>query len=218
MEDIMIYPDQGALFSEEYYMRQSLGSVRTGALEDETLEMALASTVRFFERRYQKHASFRYLLRFLMRKKKRLSPVRPAERNITGFDRRVEALMMLLQNELKTWASLARGGGFQLHYVLQPALNWVLKAKNPLEEECLREDLKVHPQNGVFGTLAYRLAYSARIADICRQVGINFMDSNDLLSGADAGRPVFTDLCHLTDYGNELLAGLLRDSFSTQSS
>lgn len=219
MEDVMIYPDQGALFSEEYYNRQSLENLRAGSDVDASLEVALASLGRRFKRLYERRAVFRFLLRlFTCKKKSAAPPIRLPERNISGFHKRMEALLVLLENELETWAALSRGGGFRLRYVLQPALRWALKAENDLEEECLREDLRVHPQNGVFGTMVFRQAYSARIAAICRRLGVDYTDANDMLSGADGSRSVFTDLCHLTDYGNELVAGRLRDAFNVSES
>lgn len=218
MEDIMIYPDQGALFSEEYFMRQSLESLRAREGGDTALDSMLASLTRRIKRAYEKREFLRNLMQFFLPKLRRPAHLaKQPERNIRGFEKRVEALLILLENELATWAGLAKGLNFELVYVLQPALRWSQKGTNAVEEECLSADAKLYVEMELFANRAFHQRYASRLSAMCGSLGIPFVDSNTLLDDVDGSEPVFTDVCHLTDYGNEVLAKKLGKALESLS-
>lgn len=218
MEDIMIYPDQGALFSEEYFMKQSLEGLRAREGGDTALDPVLDSLKRRIKRAYEKRSGLRALMRlFVPKLRKHTSAAKPPERNVSGFEKRVEALLDLLGNELATWAGLAKGLDFELVYVLQPALRWSRKAANEVEEECLAADAKRYAGMALFANPAFHQRYASRLSSMCDSLGIPFVDSNAMLDNVDGSAPVFTDVCHLTDHGNELLAKKLGKALDSLS-
>lgn len=100
--------------------------------------------------------------------------------------------------------------GAKLTYVLQPAAQWCRKPLTALERAILAEDSRLEPANAVYATPDFYSRFSADVAAACAAAGIDFRDANDWLDDpAYAAIEIFTDLCHLTDEGNRVVADRL---------
>lgn len=218
LKNIMVYPDQGALFSERFFLEQALETLRVSEDGDPELDDVLTK----LNFRVKNACASRPWLRALVglalsRLDQPSTQYMQSERNVNGYEKRVKALLALLANELETWSALAKGMGFQIVYVLQPALRWARKAVNHCEEECISADVNLYPEMELFANSIFYEDYAFQLSSMCRSLGIRFIDANLMLNDADGKIPVFTDVCHLTDYGNNFIAKKLSKLLGTLS-
>jgi len=214
LPSVMIYPDQGALFSEEHYLNQALGGLRSAA-EHQIFRDKLARLSRRAINAYCRNSWIRCLLKqFSPKLRNETRSGQIPLRNVTGFSKRVQSLINLLKNELATWASLACGMNFKLTYILQPAINWTRKPLSSVEAECFEEDVRLYPEMLQFANRDFHSSYALMISNICMKNGIRFFDANQCFDISSSSETLFTDVCHLSDQGNEFLAKGLMEALS----
>lgn len=127
-----------------------------------------------------------------------------------GFDDKLTESMALAENTIHTWGLLQSGAAFKVHFVLQPAIGWTKKPLSALERDCFEADAARLPElRLISSTAAYDRCRQA-LAASCERNGIEFHDANDWLNESRfAAEDVFTDVCHLNDNGNRIIADLL---------
>lgn len=125
-------------------------------------------------------------------------------------EQRLEASFADIEATLSALRRLAPRAN--LTYVLQPMAQWTNKSLTRLEEEILAEDTKVEPVNAVYGTKFFHRRFAAGLQNVCTKSGIYFVDSNAWFNAqAYNNVEIFTDVCHLTDAGNEIFAEKLAE-------
>lgn len=141
----------------------------------------------------------------------------------THFDRRLplrpipaldngkrEAVMARLANDLDTWSVVARGTGARMHYVLQPIFGWTKKRPSPIEQTIMVVDRINIPSLARYAYEAFHGPFAADVRQLCEVAQIDFHDANLWFDTADCdGRSLFTDVCHMSDEGSEILAHYL---------
>ncbi|MCG6167608.1 hypothetical protein LFX25_07200 [Leptospira sp. FAT2] len=128
-----------------------------------------------------------------------------------NFKRKLEILTSILLNDLDTWKGLQTSGNSKVHYVLQPVVGWTQKKLTHLEKLCIDADIKIFGKlHEIYWDQELYVEYSQTIRNACELYGIEFHDSNEWLNDPRfENETVFTDICHLTDHGNLILAELL---------
>ena len=127
------------------------------------------------------------------------------------FEEKFEETMRLVENDLETWGQLQSASGCKVHFVLQPALGWTARPQTRVESECFDADLELFPDTRLFASREFYLQYRDRLAQACRLHGIDFHDANEWIDSPSFAREeIFTDVCHLTDAGNRIVADLIR--------
>ncbi|NJK91167.1 MAG: hypothetical protein HC904_04620 [Blastochloris sp.] len=200
LKNIVMYPDYGAIFSQQVHFSKLLEDYRRKSrdpsfelrrfLVDQVAPMLeknrlLGSAVHFF-----------------------LNPRRVAQpRPLMDFQYKIDLQLELLENDLDTWRCLSKEMGFKLHFVLQPAIRWTLKPLTFVEKQCFEADLKIHPSTLDYANSKFYEWYCRRLGGLCARRGIDFHDSNQWLNVPElSDKAIFTDVCHLTDEGNKEIA------------
>jgi hypothetical protein len=129
-----------------------------------------------------------------------------------NFEEKLTQIIRFAENDLATWGQLQSAGGFKVHLVLQPAINWTERPLTQMEAELFAADIELFPDTKLFASHPVYEEYRAKIESSCDSNGIDFHDANLWLNEPRFAREeLFTDVCHLTDTGNAIVAGLLSD-------
>jgi hypothetical protein len=208
LDGSIIYDEYGGVFGQDYYMSQTYMSNLSVCYDD--LSYNRFRLYNAIERRYRDYRLFRTFLRFLLSKAFKSEPIKNALADKRkGFDKKVEQLDANLDNELKVWRALADKHDANIHYFLQPCMFWNNKLLSKLEIECFNEDLKQFPTMEHYANKEFHLRYSEAIRGITKHNNIPFYDSNEVFDSIEKDITVFTDVCHLTDIGNKLVADFI---------
>ena len=125
-------------------------------------------------------------------------------------DGKYEAVLARLGNDLTIWGALARGMGARFHYVLQPVVGWTDKRPSVTEQKIMAVDRINIPSLARYANREFHHHFAADVRQLCQTAQIDFHDANAWVGcGEGDGRSLFTDVCHLTDEGSEILARYL---------
>lgn len=123
-------------------------------------------------------------------------------------------VMDVLNTMLAAWRMIADQLGAELHYVLQPARNWIDRVPPPEEDEVCE---LLSPTESIEET--NRLAdwarswYPEALETLCAEHAIPFTDANRLLERHPLRDTwLFVDPAHLTDQGHRVLAEILKET------
>ena len=134
---------------------------------------------------------------------------------LASFGEKLGEIMRFVRNDLATWGQLQASGGYKIHFVLQPAIGWTSRRTTAIETECFEADLRLFPETRLFADRQVYQQYRAELAGACGSNGIDFHDANEWFEDPRFSRSeLFTDVCHLTDEGNRIVADLLRERLS----
>jgi hypothetical protein len=205
LEATIFYPDFGGIFSEEYHFDSFLRQYAySGSHESFQVKHRLCRRV---DRLFAKSSWARSLARALFGR----NPCPIVAQDRYDFEAKVQLVNRFLENDLQNWACLQRGLGCKVHFVLQPAISWTAKPLTAIERECFEADLQRIASMKRYTSAEFHRRYREQIEGICLACGIDFHDANPWLAEPQfKGLDLFTDVCHLTDEGNRILAGLLR--------
>jgi hypothetical protein len=129
------------------------------------------------------------------------------------LDAKFETVMDLFAGDVGNWVALARGLDAEVHFVLQPVINWTKKPLTSAERELFDLDMKAGYFLDRYATGDFYRRYRDRVKSICLEEGMPFYDANVWLNEKSvAEQTMFVDVCHLTDRGNEFIASKLRTS------
>ena len=138
-------------------------------------------------------------------------PGKPIESRRASFSEKLSEIMGFVRNDLATWSGLQSADGFKVHFVLQPAIGWGNRPTTPIETECFEADLRLFPETRLFASTEVYRQYREQLRAACSNTGIDFHDGNDWLDDPRfSDEEIFTDVCHLTDGGNRIVAEMLR--------
>jgi hypothetical protein len=208
LDGSIIYDEYGGIFGQDYYMTQTYMSNLSVCYDNLSY-----NRFRFYnaiERRYRDNKLFRTLLGFFVSKAFKSEPIKNvlADKR-KGFDKKVEQLVTNLDNELKVWRALADKHDANIHYFLQPCMFWNNKLLSKLEKECYNEDLKLFPTMELYANKEFHLKYTEALKGIMQENKIPYYNSNEVFDNLEEDKTVFTDVCHLTDYGNKIVANFI---------
>ena len=165
---------------------------------------------------YLKYLSTRLLDRFV-RRLRGLVPFIPQDSDMVlsaDLDMRYQSSIEILARDLDVWVMLRDQLGFSLTFVLQPISVWMSKNLCPQEQELIGQlDESGRRQWGESGGELQRYMsdsyprYRSDTQQLCERRGIKWVDCNQMLP--DEGW-LFVDRTHLTDYGQELAAEVIK--------
>jgi hypothetical protein len=208
LEDTVFYPPFGSTFWEPQHFSQCYEQYRQFAANPSLI--AIDRLHMLLDRCYFRSAWGRAPLRLLAQW---FWPKPRAEKPALRFDEKLDLALGYLENDLETWGALQTGLGFRAHYVLQPIAGWTLKPLSAVERELLDADRALIPSIGQYTGGEVHARCVERIRAACERGGIAFHDANPWLDDAAyAGRDLFSDVCHLSDEGNRVVAALLREN------
>lgn len=209
MEGSLIYDGYGGIFGQDHYMTYPYMSNLSVCYDDQSYNRLRMYNA--IERRYRDNGFIRSIIRAFLGKAYGNEPLRNlATDKRMSFERKLEQNLKNLSNQFSSWKALADGHGASLRYFLQPCVNWNDKAVSKVEAECYGADLKVYPSMADYANPAFHTSYSKSVKALCENAGIPFHDTNDALHSLGADIDIFTDVCHLTDSGNRVVADFIR--------
>ena len=127
------------------------------------------------------------------------------------FETKLAEVFGFVRNDLETWGGLQAAGVCKLHFVLQPVIGWTRRPLTRIEDECFQADSTLFPETRLFASASVYREYRELIVAACKQHEIDFHDGNEWLEDSRLARDeVFTDVCHLTDAGNRIMAEAMR--------
>jgi hypothetical protein len=126
--------------------------------------------------------------------------------------------MVTMQKDIRNWKLYADALGFELIYILQPLAFWLKRSLSP-EEELLFTIYKENAQDKFWKSLFQDkigldkyIWFKDRLKEICDLVGISFHDMHEHLATKQLdGKWLFVDPGHLTDYGTEICADIIKN-------
>lgn len=132
--------------------------------------------------------------------------------DLTDYELRLNPLLEKLNSDLETWSALQGQFGLRVHYVLQPVIGWHSRRLTAVERACFEADLDLIPSMRRYTNMDVYEIFATKVRQTCGNVGIEFHDSNQWFESSHEDTTIFSDVCHLTDAGYELLAKKLRDN------
>jgi hypothetical protein len=123
-----------------------------------------------------------------------------------------ETVAELFDNDMQNWGALARGMNAEIDFVMQPVINWTRKPLTSGERQLFDIDFaQEHFYMKKYAVPEFYRKYRGLVKASCERAGVRYHDANEWLSHpAHANSEIFSDVCHMTDEGNRLLARLLR--------
>lgn len=208
MEASVIYDEFSGLFGQDYYMTYPYMSHLAACYDDFSYSrLRLYNSI---ERRYRDNKVVRFFIKTLLKnlfKKEQLNNALIDKRK--SFEAKIGLNLANLENQLHTWAGFAKVHKANLYYFLQPCMFWNNKQLSPIEQQCFDADSKIYPSMLDYANSNFHQKYSSAIKAIAQNAGIFYNDTNLALNEIGSDVEVFTDVCHLTDAGNELIAKLI---------
>jgi len=198
------YPEWGSIFGEDTFFRQYSSQY----IEHTRSSIQTGKVVSWIEKQFNLGGWRRKLFNWLARNQ--ALPLNCLENvNLTESER-IQVVIGHLKNCLETWGWVARSTGIKIHYVLQPVMGWSTKEFSDKERALIESDIRAIPELKIFTSADFYKKFKVPLSDVFKSSEIQFHDANLWLSDSKYnGIDVFTDSCHLNDYGNELLAKLL---------
>lgn len=209
LDGSIVYEEFGGVFGQDQYMAYPYLTNLSVCYDDRSYDRLRLYNA--LERRYRDDSLFRGVFRAILRMSYKREPMRNLSTDKrAGFDRKVERQMGNLANQLFVWKSLADAHGAGLHYFLQPCIGWTGKALSRDERSCHEIDLEVHPEMLRYANPEFHKRYSSFIRAACSDLRIPFHDTNSAFDERGEGDTLFTDVCHLTDEANRIVADHIR--------
>ena len=126
---------------------------------------------------------------------------------------REENLKNLMKRNLICWSNIQKAMGVKVIYVLQPKPNWCNKDLSEEESKMFKE----------LDSLSYKTVQTLRLLDfakfnsyrtylteICDNLDIEFIDSNDYISSKNFHKEwLFVDRVHMTDLGYKYISEMI---------
>jgi hypothetical protein len=210
--DTLFYPEFGALFCEDQQFERFYNQYELFGASRDVYDR------HSFQRMAGKYFSKSRLLRsfyHLMRSpNRRTLPEKPRY----TFDEKLDLMLQVAANDIDSWASFHPNKNFRVHYVLQPVLTWTAKTLTEVESECFEADLDLIPSMRVYTNQAVYTKVSTTLSEACQRSGIDFYDANVWLGDPKYSKlNLFTDVVHLTDLGNKVIAEQLLERISWEN-
>ncbi|MGM4946925.1 hypothetical protein AB8B21_03070 [Tardiphaga sp. 866_E4_N2_1] len=201
-----IHPDFGIMSEEAYNL--DLLSKQYKAERFDRLDRALHKFHTWIDAKLRAHRRLERMVEFYFGE-----PVSEVARPEPDIETKFDTVMDLFTGDVGNWMALGRGLDADVHFVLQPVINWTTKPLTPAERTLFDLDLKAGYYLDRYATSEFHQKYRDRVKAICGDAGMPFHDANEWLNdSAVANQTVFVDVCHLTDFGNKFLADKLRTS------
>lgn len=202
-----IHPEYGTIFSEKYCV--DLWAQEYRRYDKPRDQMIRAALLDCIEKRIAARPQKFSLI------KQKLELEFPDSPSLPDFDRlrRTEIVMRQMRADLMTWGALGRGAGIEMVYILQPAIGWTNKVLSSNEKALFQADI-TNKRLCIeeYANREFYEWYRSEIGSHCTQAGVEFHDANvwfdQELSEVDE---VFSDVCHLTDFGNRELARMISE-------
>ncbi len=122
------------------------------------------------------------------------------------FDKNFSFILKLIENVIESWGWIQKGGEVEVNIVLQPVIGWTSKARSTIEDECIEQDLRSNPAIDLYANASVHKRVITTVEKSCLMHGLKYIDANLTFDRYSSSQTCFTDICHLTDYGTELLA------------
>ncbi|KDA92066.1 SGNH/GDSL hydrolase family protein [Pantoea agglomerans] len=142
----------------------------------------------------------------------------PVDNEIPSLNEQIDYATSLLRRNLANWNALCKDMQAPLTFVLQPLANWVRETGCANEEKLFAEREKHGGFAQHYGDILTQAAYATyrdNIAEICRDIGIAFID---LTPHIQRNLPddfwLFVDRIHFTDQGHDLVARILLEQLN----
>jgi hypothetical protein len=125
----------------------------------------------------------------------------------------IRLAVALTRRSLQLWSFIAKARGLKLVYALQPTAHWTGRTTHPKEAELF--DLLERIDPALTTTLtklddACYQQYREQLAASCAEVGISFIDVNELLRRQNSASEWWhVDRVHYTGVGNQRIADAL---------
>lgn len=205
MEASVIYDEFGGLFGQDYYMTYPYLSHLAACYDD--LSYSRQRMYNAIERRYRDNGLFRALIRIFVNQAFKKNPLQNAAADMRkSFDKKIDQNLLNLTNQLNTWKGLSIVHRANMYYFLQPCMFWNSKQLSTIEGDCFKADSKIFPTMLAYANKDFHKKYHSTIQSITKDLGIAYHDVNAALDNFSADTEIFTDVCHLTDVGNKLVA------------
>jgi hypothetical protein len=215
LDDTVFYPEFGGVFSEQWHYDEFCNQYRRWTQDHRTLRRL--SALRHADRWFHETRLGRTVMRYLTSNE----PIQaPAElRPRVSFEQKLKSLESQFEADLEIWSAMQSAWGVNVRFVLQPAAGWTAKRLAPVEEKCILADRKAVPSIGIYAHREFYEAYRARVSAACGRAGLEFHDANAWFDREGlASEEIFTDICHLTDRGDEILSNVLKRELSWKES
>lgn len=197
-----LYKGYGGFFYERSLYRTFWN--RFEEFDDAASFLARQRMHRIVDSIYDRVGLVRAAVRALLGRGAAAAPRRPA------FDEKLNAMLSLFAEDLEVWNWIRQRLDCRVHFVLQPVIGWTRKPLTRVEKECFEADFDLVPSMRTYARADVYEKYRDALRRACDVQSIDFHDSNEWLNDSAASDDLFTDICHTTDAGNRLLAGLLR--------
>lgn len=144
---------------------------------------------------------------------------RQEDRSLADPEQRIDIAARTTGRDLARLVELAAPTGARVLFALQATASWSGKRLTEQERLLIEENYSQRAQMwNLFQQIldpAVHAAYAQRLAAVCKQHGVPFLDVNEAL-GASPERDawLFVDQTHHTDDGSRVVADLLRTEFA----
>jgi len=129
----------------------------------------------------------------------------------------IDYSLFRIRNNLSVMKNLAESIGSKIYYGLQPVSGWCEITLTESEHLRINTDHKLIPSLSITNSKEIGRYCRLAIHQICIDLDIQYVDFNSSLEMSMASeinrRDVFSDMCHLTDYGYDLLSDFVLESF-----
>ena len=120
---------------------------------------------------------------------------------------RFDDILGVLGVALSLWDNFSRSTGIRVDYVLQPVVGWTKKPLVSREQQRITADFEMVPQQKPLVEHDFYLDFKDSLQKKISTTTLNFYDANVWFD--DLEGELFSDICHLTDLGYELLSRML---------
>ena len=208
MDGSLLYDQFGGLYGQDFNMTFPYMSNYANCYDDYSYDrLKLYNAI---EKKYRYNKLIKFIIKTLLIKHHKSSGLKSNNADFRkSFPKKIINTIQNLDNTLNTWSMLAKAGNFNIFYFLQPCINWNSKKLTELEFNLYQNDVKVFPPMEKYANQDFYTEFKNDVEKICLNNAIPFFDCNEILTNNFDHVNVFTDVCHLTDEGNELIANYI---------
>ena len=207
LDDTVFYPEFGGIFSEEFHYACYRDQYRALGASNRAL-----AKIAFHERLDRFYDRYRFV-RWIVDTFHHPKPWDHTRKATLTFDEKLALMAKLFDNDLSIWKSVGEAHDCKVHFVLQPVLTWTNRAPTRREKAFFRADVRDVPSLGTYTSRSVYGDYRASVEAACGKHEIAFHDANEWIANPTCSDvEVFTDLCHLTDEGVDVVVDGLRAS------
>ncbi|HAS47563.1 MAG TPA: hypothetical protein DCS93_44210 [Microscillaceae bacterium] len=205
------HPEFGGVFSEPFHFQHYRGFYQPTEDHTYTLRKGFYEKVEEKYGKAGKLAKKFYHTLFRLFQKKEQTALTPAP--ALGFEEKMDMLLSQLHSDLQSWTAFREQMGFKLHFILQPSIGWTQKKLTPSENDCYSTDFKKHKvYYQRFVSQKTYTHYRDFLQKTLAQFNIDFYDANEWLNDKKFDEiSCFTDVCHMTDEGNQIMADFIKN-------